>query len=103
MGIFNPHILKVKQLTTDWDDPTPADFVVYGECEDQPNDAGRTTTNKDGLTIQFKSIVFVDRDLAPLPVGSKLQVFEQDGITKRLEGTVTRFGHGHFKNRIWVS
>lgn len=101
MGIFNPHILKVLEQTSDWDNPT--DFVVYGECEDQPNDAGRTTANKDGESIQFKSIVFVNRDLAPLPVGSKVQVFEQDGITMRLEGTVTRFGHGHFKNRIWVS
>ena len=100
VNIFYPHKLKVEKQNTDWGDS--ADFEDYGECEDQPNDAGRRTTNKDGEMIDFKSIVFVPKTLAPLPIGAKIQVFEQDG-TLRLEGNVSRFSHDHFRNRIWVS
>ena len=98
--IFNPHKIRIQAQNTDWG--SDASFVDYGMGEDQPQDAGKTVQNKDGLSVALKSIVFVSKSLPQIAEGTEIKVFELDGRL-RLKGVVSRFSPDHFRNRIWVS
>lgn len=98
---FNIVTAATKDANGNWTAGTTTESSAF-PCREEGNGAGRKIQAQDGEAYIFSSLIYCPIDTTLPPVGSKISVYDTDGITIRAIGTVRSLYKGQLNCRIWL-